>query len=58
MSGTTDKSFILKAIPTFGMADYESIMAFYIDFLAFKRDRENRFTTITPVYMQISKMDE
>lgn len=46
--------FEFKAIPTFGIANYQSAINFYIHTLGFTIDWEHRFSPIDPIYMQIS----
>jgi catechol 2,3-dioxygenase-like lactoylglutathione lyase family enzyme len=48
-------TFEFKAIPTFGVRDYDTAIDFYIDFLGFRIDWEHRFEPNGPIYMQISK---
>jgi hypothetical protein len=55
MTNQGNRSFEFKAIPTFGIADYQTAINFYLDILGFKIDWEHRFTPIDPIYMQISK---
>lgn len=51
----TDKNFEFKAIPIFGIADYQTAINFYLDLLGFKIDWEHRFTPTDPIYMQVSR---
>jgi uncharacterized glyoxalase superfamily protein PhnB len=55
MPNQTNKEIEFKAIPTFGISDYQTAIEFYIDTLDFTIDWEHRFSTTEPVYMQISK---
>ena len=55
MTNTTLDTFEFKAIPTFGISDYQTANDFYIVLLGFKIDWEHRFGLTDPVYMQISK---
>jgi len=55
MANLTTDTFEFKAIPTFGILDYQTAINFYVDFLGFKIDWEHRFGQTDPVYMQISK---
>jgi hypothetical protein len=55
MTGTTLDTFEFRAIPTFGVSDYQTAIDFYIGLLGFNIDWEHRFGQTDPVYMQISK---
>lgn len=55
MTIQTVLSIEFKAIPTFGISDYQVAINFYIDTLRFKIDWEHRFTPTDPIYMQISR---
>lgn len=55
MTMTTPDTFEFRAIPTFGIADYQTAIDFYTGFLGFKIDWEHRFGQAAPVYMQISR---
>ncbi len=55
MTNQVKKNFEFKAIPTFGIADYQTAVNFYIDTLGFNINWEHRFTPDDPIYMQISK---
>jgi hypothetical protein len=55
MTRTTLDTFEFKAIPTFGISDYQTAIDFYIGLLGFNIDWEHRFRQTDPVYMQISK---
>jgi hypothetical protein len=55
MKNSTSDTFEFRAVPTFGILDYQTAIDFYIGFLGFKIDWEHRFGQTEPVYMQISK---
>ena len=55
MISEENNSLKFKAIPTFGIADYQTAINYYIDKLGFKIDWEHRFTETDPIYMQISR---
>jgi hypothetical protein len=55
MTITTLDTFEFRAIPTFGISDYQTAIDFYIGLLGFNIDWEHRFGQTDPVYMQISK---
>jgi len=55
MTDQTNKNFEFKAIPTFGITDYQTAVNFYVATLGFEINWEHRFTPTDPIYMQISK---
>ena len=55
MAKFTLDTFNFRAIPTFGIQDYQIAIDFYVDYLGFKIDWEHRFGPTEPIYMQISK---
>ncbi len=44
-----------KVIPVLRIFDYSKAIEFYVDWLDFKIDWEHRFSTDSPLYMQISR---
>ncbi len=55
MTNSTSSTFEFRAIPTFGISDYQTAFEYYISFLGFVIDWEHRFGQTDPVYMQISR---
>lgn len=55
MTNSTLDTFEFRAIPTFGISDYQNAIDFYIGLLGFNIDWEHRFGQTDPVYLQISK---
>jgi catechol 2,3-dioxygenase-like lactoylglutathione lyase family enzyme len=55
MTNSTMGTLEFRAIPTFGISDYQTSIEFYVGFLGFQIDWEHRFEQTAPVYMQISR---
>ena len=55
MTNSILDTFEFRAIPTFGISDYQTAIEFYVGFLGFEIDWEHRFGQTDPVYMQISR---
>lgn len=54
MTGSTISSFRFKPIPTFRILSYKTAVRFYVDYLGFSIDWEQRLKPVDPVYMQVS----
>ena len=57
MTNSTTTSFSFKPIPLFRILSYKTAVRFYVDFLGFQIDWEDRIKPTDPVYMQVSYND-
>ena len=54
MTNSTTDSFRFKPIPLFRILSYKTAVRFYVGFLGFQIDWEDRIQPTDPVYMQVS----
>ena len=54
MTNSTTNSFRFRPIPLFRILSYKTAVRFYVDFLGFQIDWENRIRPTDLVYMQLS----
>ena len=54
MTNSTTNSFRFKPIPLFRILSYKTAVRFYVGFLGFQIDWEDRIKPTDPVYMQVS----